>query len=258
LVVALLAAGIRLDRAFPLSQTALWSALQLASAGAALLAGLVIAGEPRWRGRRLVLAAACLLGWRLAYFPIMVFSGHVASIAEWLLLAVGLASAVYPVFLLSVAALHAAAALAASFVAAPPLPWLRWAAASAFVVAALVSVTRPSDLRPLPDLLVTLGAPVPVPAAPRGNPYLEALVAPGYFPTQRVMLLAAGLTYATIPPAPWAEAVKSTLEHDFRRNPHGSTADRVREHYLAYHAAHPWLRCRSLAACPLPERAPPP
>ncbi|MDH3684700.1 MAG: hypothetical protein OEP95_00660, partial [Myxococcales bacterium] len=87
----------------------------------------------------------------------------------------------------------------------------------------------------------------------RENPYLEALVGPGYFPTQRVMLLAAGLTYATIPPSPWATTVKAVLEGDFEVNPHGSTADRVTEHYLAYHAAQPFLGCSDYAECPLPE-----
>ena len=62
----------------------------------------------------------------------------------------------------------------------------------------------------------------------------------------------AGLTYDTIPPSPWARGVRSVLEHDFRANPHGSTADRVREHYLAYHSAHGLVGCTGGPGCARP------
>ena len=78
----------------------------------------------------------------------------------------------------------------------------------------------------------------------KGNPYLPALVGPGYWPNQRVVLLAAGLTYETIPPSPWATSVKAVLEGLFQEHPYGSSADRVREHYRAYHAAHGRIGCR--------------
>lgn len=251
LAVCLVAAGVWLDAAFPLPQTALWASLHAASLGGAALAFAAL--RARFPGgAALGLAAAQLVAWRLAYFPIMVFSGHVASIVEWLLLVVGLPVLVYPVFLVSVATLHGAAGALAGFALRPPLPALRWAAVLAFGMASLVSVTKAPDLHPLPDRFWSLSDPSPPPVAAVGNPYLPALIGPGYFPTQRVMLVAAGLTYATIPPSPWATTVKSVLEADFRANPRGSTADRVREHYLAYHSAHPYLGCRGFEACPLP------
>jgi len=248
LLGALLAGwGVVLDQAAALPQLGLWSGLHVASLGGAAL-GLAAT----WGEHRAVRAVAALLAWRLAYFPIMVFSGHVASIVEWACLAVGLPVFVYPAFLLAAATLHAGVAAAAVIVVRPPQPWLRVALAPAFVVAALVSFMKPADFHPLPDRFVRLDRPVPPPRAAGANPYLGALVGPGYFPTQRTMLLAAGLTYATIPPSPWATTVKAVLEGDFRANPFAPTLDRVREHYLAYHAAHPFLGCRDFESCPLP------
>jgi len=174
----------------------------------------------------------------------------VASIGEWLLGGAGLPSVVYPTFLLAVAALHAAGALAAIQVLRPALPWLRWALLPAFAVAAGGSFLKPSDLRPLPDPFVRLPEPVPEATTAGENPYLEALVAPGYWPHQRVILVAAGLTYATIPPSPWATTVKATLGRLFRELPRASTRDRVLEHYRAYHAAHFRVGCRRLQDCP--------
>ena len=92
---------------------------------------------------------------------------------------------------------------------------------------------------------------LPAPVAPHRNPYLPELFAPGYASHQRVMLLAAGLTYETIPPTPWARTVMSVLEALFGETPHGSTADRVLEHYRAYASAHPLIGCRSFETCPV-------
>ncbi len=255
--LTLVATGIALDRAMPLVQSALFVALQGASlmgAGIGLALAVRLAGAA---ARPLGFALLALLSWRLAYFPIMVFSGHVASIGEWLLALSGLPIFVYPVFLLSVAALHAVAAVAISTLLAPPHPLLRWAVAPAFVVATLVSFNQLEDLRPLPDTVVQIDpSEVPPMRLEQGNPYLSALVGEGYLPNQRVVLVAAGLTYDTIPPSPWATAVKAVLEGLFLDKPFGSTRDRVLEHYLAYHAAHPRIGCRQESDCPIePEPA---
>lgn len=251
LAAALLAAGLGLDAARPLSQPALFVSLQVASLGGAALGAaawwrhLRRPGQAGWAG-----ALAALAGWRLAWFPIMVFSGHVASIGEWILVATGLPVVVYPTFLVAVATLHAAAALAAIQIAFPLVSWLRWALVPAFLVAASVSFLRLEDLRPLPDTELRLSAPVPEPRVSGGNPYLEALGRPGYLPHQRVILVAAGLTYATIPSTPWARTVRETLGALFRERPRASTRDRVVEHYRAYHAAHFRVGCRRLEDCP--------
>jgi hypothetical protein len=249
-VAGLAILGLRIDGTLPLRQGPLFFGLQAASIGGALLGAWAFRwidgpSAPLWR---LVLAVA--LGWRLAYFPIMVFSGHVASIGEWLLLVSGLPVFVYPSFLVSVAAIHAAAAAAAGLLVHPPRRWLRPAVLPAFLVAAAVSFNQLSDLTLLPDRVISVEAPIPPMESGRSNPYLPALRASGYLPNQRVVLLAAGLTYETIPPSPWATTVKAVLEGLFHARPFGSTQERVLEHYLAYHSAHAQIGCRALADCP--------
>lgn len=249
LLVGLVLLGGFLDSMVALDQTVLWVALQLASFGGAML-GLGAALRFLPMTSRPWLAGAMLFSWRVAYFPIMVFSGHVASIGEWLLLLLGLPIFVYPTFLLAVGGLHAAGAGVAALLVAPPKPLLRWAAAAAFLVACCVSFNQPRDLMPFPDTNWTLGeATVPAMRHESGNPYSEALTASGYWPNQRVVLLAATLTYDTISPSPWATTVKAVLEGLFQAAPYGSTRARVLEHYLAYHSAHGLIGCRRLENC---------
>lgn len=254
----LFAWGIVLDRAAALPQLGLLGALHVASLGGAALTGWCLLPAWQTRRERALLLGAALLGWRLAYFPIMVFSGHVASVAEWLALLGGLPVLVYPVFLLFVFGAHATVATGAAWVVRPPHLVLRYALLPAFAVALAVSVTTWRDLHPLPDRAFSLPRAPQRAVEARENPYLPALVGPGYFPTQRVMLLAAGVTYETIPESPWGRTVKSVLEADFHENPHGNTHDRVVEHYLAYHSAQPFLGCRDLADCPVPGALPAP
>ncbi len=247
--VALIYWGLGIDDTRPLAQFPLFAGLQFASVlGAALGA---------WTFRRLrpevhplALALAAIVAWRLAYFPIMVFSGHVASIGEWLLILVGAPVAVYPTFLLSVAGIHFVAANAAGLLLSPPVPLLRWVIAPAFLVAVAVSFNQVSDITLLPDTVSQIEDPIPLMRAEEANPYLPAFSGPGYWPNQRVVLLAAGLTYETIPPSPWATTVKAVLEDLFHAKPFGSSRDRVLEHYLAYHSAHSQIGCRDLADCP--------
>jgi hypothetical protein len=248
LALALVALGLWLDGSRALPHLPLWAGLQAASL---LGAGLGLAAVwHRADGRRALFAVAVLLGWRLVYFRVMVFSGHVASIGEWLLATAGAPIVIYPVFLLCVAALHALAAAAVTLLVAPPHPLLAAAVAPVFVMALCVSFNKPSDLTPLPDAFWRLDEPVPPRSEARANPYLPYLFGPGYLPNQRVVLLAAGLTYETIPGSPWAYSVMAVLEDLFNRKPHASTADRVLDHYLAYQSAHDRIGCRSLADCP--------
>jgi hypothetical protein len=249
LLVGLVLLGAFIDSQPALDQAALWASLQLASLGGALFAlGAVLRLMPSSPRPWLVLAT--FFSWRVAYFPIMVFSGHVASIGEWLLSLVGLPIFVYPIFLLAVSLLHAAGAGVAALGVAAPKPFLRWGAVAAFAVAGCVSFNQPRDLLPIPDTNWTLGdAVVPEMQRESGNPYADALTAPGYWPNQRVVLLAATLTYDTIPPSPWATTVKAVLEGLFEATPFGSTRARVLEHYLAYHAAHPLIGCPELETC---------
>jgi len=279
LCTALFLPGAALDAGGALSQPLLFGALHFASLCGAALGALHAMQRARTGKERALHGLLALLAWRAGYFPIMVFSGHVAAIAEWLLAKTPLPVFVYPVFLLAVALLHAIAAVAACWLLRPPRNWIRIALAPAFFAALCVSFAEPADLHPLPDTNWSLArvtaraAATPAAgamsaagaanaangatahAAARaawqrgGNPYLAALVAPGYWPNQRVVLLAAGLTYGAIPPSPWARAVRDLLAELFAAQPHGGAALRVREHYLAYHAAHRQLGCQRRGDC---------
>ncbi len=249
-------AGVLGDRAETLPQPLLWLALQIASLGGAALGASLL--SQRFADRRWLLVLAVFVGWRLAYFPIMVFSGHVASIAEWLELRAALPVAIWPVFLLSVAAIHGVAALGAGWLVRPPHRLFRLALVPAFAVATAVSFSSGEDLHPVPDRALALGAPIPATREARWNPYLPVLGSDDYAAHVNVMLLAAGLTYETIPESPWARTVKAVLEGLFHENPVASTHDRVVEHYLAYHAAQRMVGCRDLALCPAEPMAVPP
>ncbi len=243
--------GLALDRA-PYDQAAMWRSIHLASLGGAALGAAAAASLWLRRGwQRLLMLPLALFVWRIAYFPLMVFSGHVASIGEWLQVLLGLPIWIFGVFLCAVGALHGVAAFASAQLMRPVHPVVPVALPLALAVACAVSFSNADDLRVSPDRFQRLDVAVPAPVAPRANPYLPRLLASGYAHHQRVMLLAAGLTYETIPPSPWARTVMSVLEALFEENPHGSTADRVLEHYRAYASAHPLIGCRSFDTCPV-------
>jgi hypothetical protein len=253
----LLREGLALDRA-PYDQAALWRAIRVASLGGATIGVLAAAGLWLERGwQRLLLVALALFVWRIAYFPLMVFSGHVASIGEWLQILLGLPIWIYGVFLCTIAGLHGLAAFASAQLLRPWHAVVLGVVPLFLAVACAVSFSKAEDLQWSPDRVQHLEAGVPPPVAPHQNPYLPQLLAPGYASHQRVMLLAAGLTYETIPPTPWARTVMSVLEALFHETPHGSTADRVLEHYLAYASAHPLIGCRSFDTCAIAVAPPP-
>ncbi|MBX2859826.1 MAG: hypothetical protein KTR14_01230, partial [Vampirovibrio sp.] len=57
---------------------------------------------------KVALAVGVFLAWRISYFPFMVFSGHIASIVEWVLVAVPNAPVwVFPTYFVALAGLNA-------------------------------------------------------------------------------------------------------------------------------------------------------
>ena len=247
--------GLAIDRR-PFSQRRLWTAIQVASLGGAALATSYTLPQLGGAGARLLLVLVVLGVWRLTYFPLMVFSGHVASVTEWVMAFLRIPVLVYGVFLVSIAVLHSLLALAAAQIVAPAHPLVYAAALPVLAMAAAVSFAKPADLHPLPDRFWEVSDPVPAPVAPRENPYFSRLVGTGYLPHQRVVLLAAGLTYETIPPSPWGRTVKAVLEVLFNEKPRASTADRVRDHYLSYASAHPLIGRRDFVGLELPLAPP--
>jgi hypothetical protein len=244
--------GLAIDRA-PYSQHRLWRAIHAASLGGVALgtlANCLLLFDST--AQYLLVVPLVLVVWRITYFPLMVFSGHVVSVSEWIHAFVGLPIWIYGVFLVVIGGLHTGVSLVAGQLLAPLHPAVYLALPVVFALAIAVSFAKPADLGLLPDRFASLGDPVPPPVAPRRNPYFSRLVGPGYVPHQRIVLLAAGLTYETIPPSPWGRTVKAVLEGLFNEKPRAATADRVRDHYLAYAAAHPFIGYRDFSECPTP------
>lgn len=250
-LMALLVWGTAIDRR-PYAQSRLWTAIHVASLGGVALATSWTLPGLEGTAQRIALLLVVLLVWRLTYFPLMVFSGHVASIVEWILAFLRLPIFVYGVFLVSIATLHGLVALGAAQVVAPVHPLIYAPIAAVLLLAAAVSFAKPADLHPLPDRFRSIAGPVPPPVAPGRNPYFSRLVGPGYWPHQRVVLLAAGLTYETIPPSPWGRTVKAVLEVLFEEKPRASSAQRILDHYLSYASAHDLIGYRSFAEYPTP------
>jgi hypothetical protein len=243
--------GLAIDRA-PYAQTTLWRAIHIASLGGVLLgllANWLLVFDATWQ--RLLMLPLTLVVWRITYFPLMVFSGHVVSISEWIHAFVGIPILIYGVFLLVIGILHTIVSFLFGQLLAPIHPLVYAALPVLVILACAVSFAKPEDLRWSPDRFSSLSDPVPPPVAPGRNPYFPRLIGAGYLPHQRVVLLAAGLTYETIPPSPWGRTVKSVLEVLFDEKPHASTATRIRDHYLAYASAHPLIGCRRFSDCPV-------
>jgi len=249
--------GLSIDRS-PYSQRRLWRAVHLASLGGVVLGTLanwLLVFDATWQ--RLLMIPLALFVWRITYFPLMVFSGHVVSISEWLHALMRIPIWIYGIFLLVIGLLHTGVSFLSGQLLAPIHPLAFVALPVLFLLAIAVSFSKPEDLHWLPDRFGSLAAPAPRPVAPGRNPYFPRLVGPGYLPHQRLVLLAAGLTYETIPPSPWGRTVKSVLEVLFDEKPRASTAERIRDHYLAYASAHPLIGYRNFTECPV-EVAPAP
>lgn len=243
IVTAVLAGiGLWLDAAETLEQAAIFAAFQAASLAGAVLAAVWLAARVNHWGLRLLIGLCAFVVWRMAYFPVMVFAGWIATLVDWAVLAAGLPSIIYPSFLLAMGAMHWGAVMVGGVMVLQK-KWL-WAPflVAAFVIAVMVSLTAAEDLTLLPDDSVAIAEPVPAVTAPCGNPYFEVLDRPDYGWPERVLIFASGVMYDLIPPTPWATAVKSVLEHAFRDQPKASSAERVREHYLAFRAAHGRIR----------------
>ena len=241
-----LSAGIWLDRMAVLNQTQLFVTFHVVS-----LLGMVF-GVLWWRDhgkltlpRQMLLIIAAAIAWRISYFPIMVFAGWVGTLSERLIVAMDsiviLPIIIYPIFLLSMFVLFIVASLAAGAIVAHQYRAWMVITVPAFIMASLVSLSRPTDIRWLPDAHVSmhdLSQPLPAASLPTANPYLPLLDHPEYPLQKRTLLLAAGSIYGLVPHSPWGGTVKGTLEVSFRNNPGGSTATRIKDHYEAYHVAH--------------------
>jgi hypothetical protein len=253
--------GLLLDNQLELRQPDLfWSFLVLGLGGSLLGWRFGMRHDPHV-GRNLLALFGALLAWRLSYFPLMVISGWKASLVEWLTWNCAGVSVVYPAFLLVLFAQNLVIGAVASAAVAVPqtepphrgrLLWLRklvhtppwkllWVVGAVALPAAfLTSFSRSEDYVLFADSPWNDSPTVPEISEPQSNPYAEVFEQHGHelgVPS-KVLALSAAATYPLVPESPWGAAIKGTLEAETRGNPLASSTQRIREHYLAYLAAH--------------------
>lgn len=247
LVIALLGLGVYIDSLAEITQTQLFWAIHVAGFTGIITALSICLPKLKDNKLKILLVIGALIGWRISYFPLMVFSGHIASIGEWVLVRLPLIpSFVFPTYFMAMATLNAIMATVVwlllkqndlKYYAAAVLP------AS---VAIMISFTTASDLtRLLPDSPWSQPPVLPEISLPDQNPYLPKLEKKEYNIPQRVLLFAAGNTYQFIPESPWAKVVKGVLEAETNRNPVATSRDRVIEHHVGYIKAHPFIGCKN-------------
>ncbi|TPW14610.1 MAG: hypothetical protein FD130_1335 [Halothiobacillaceae bacterium] len=238
-------AGRWLDRMAVLDQTALFVVFQTVSLGGIATALLWWFTWVQTPWQQLLVIIAALAAWRVSYFPIMVFAGWIATLVEQLLLPYKtLPIVIYPTYLLCMGVMNYIAAMAAGAIVTLEWTYLLPVTVPAFTIATMISFIAPIDFKLLPDTEVRFNEPLPSPALPQSNAYLAALTAGEYSLRSRLLLFAGGSVYKLIPHSPWSATVKGTLEELTRKQPRGSATLRVREHYFAYHCAHPLIGSR--------------
>jgi len=233
--------GVGIDFYADIGQTALFICFYVTS-----LLGITLAVLRFWPdledrpSLRILLVLGALVVWRVAYFPVLVLAGWVATLNEWLLIELSLPSIIYPIFLVAIALMHWAAVYAGA--AMIHSQKYRWSAAlvPALAIAVLVSFTNKADMSILPDYFVSMEDPVPAAQAATQNPYSTALSSTDaeYNLAETTLLFASGTMYDYIPDTPWSATVKGVLESRFNAEPKASSTIRVKDHYLAYRRAH--------------------
>ncbi len=246
--VLLVSAGIWLDGREVMDQLPLFIAFQFAS-----LAGVVLAIVWMWPKLdhvllRVVLVIAAFIIWRMAYFPIMVWAGWVATLGDWLTLQFAvIPSIIYPTFLIMMAVLNGLAII----IGGMAVHRKKWVALPflglAFIIASMVSLTSSEDFTWYPDDAYVIDQSLPVAKMPEKNSYFSAMEEQDYNFSTQILVFASGAMYAAIPSTPWSIIVKGTLEQAFRDQPQASSAERTREHYLAFRVAQSKIRTPSLA-----------
>jgi len=236
--LVLLIVGMILDQLTLASTSPLFAAFMTASVLGATLGSASPWPHLAGKKQKITYVICLYVGWRFAYFPIMVLAGTGAAYAEATALMVSIPPWIYAPFLVLMAALHAIVAIVAGW-ALITRSLRNWTlSALAIAPAVAVSLSQVVDLHPLPDRCWNVIPREFTARKPISNPYLTALDRSEYRLQQRLLLFAAGSTYDLIPNAPWSKSVKETLEGLFVKNPLGSSADRVKEHYIGYLAAH--------------------
>ena len=248
--------GLIIDHLDTLDQRILFVSFHLSGIIGLCLATYFVFKQMNIVWPRALFAIVVFLLWRISYFPIMVLAGYFGSLGESGAHFLGL-NQVYPVFLLSIAAMNfIVVALAGLAVLAifykyvqrhkPTLIYRSIFTSITLplaVIALAVSFSHPSDWHALPDTALIDKKPLPSPALPEINPYWTASKNDGISWQQQILFAAAAITYDNIPEnTQWSQVVRGTLEKDFVTTPVITTAFCTRIHYRAFITAHPYLK----------------
>ncbi len=197
------------------------------------------------KGKRYGFIILQLLAFRIAYFPIVVFSATVACYSELLLQQFfgNWPITIFPAFFVSAALLFAM------------IGWILFLALNGKTVlygllivlgmpALLISFADTKDLTFLPDNNWLDIKPLPPVSLPQENPYLSGLTSENGSAGQKMIGLAGRVLYDFIPKAPWSQMVQGILEQEFRNHPDGNSHDQLTDHYAAFLAAHQAIKSR--------------
>ncbi|MEN9757173.1 MAG: hypothetical protein RL755_1360 [Pseudomonadota bacterium] len=191
------------------------------------------------KSKRYVFILLQMIAFRIAYFPVVVFSATVSCYSELMLshFSINLPIKIFPAMFVSAAILFSIIGMT-----------LFWAlngkkALYALLIimgtpALLISFVNTRDLTIFPDNNLADINPLPQIALPKKNPYGLALTSTNYNVGQKMIGLAGKTLYDFIPNAPWSQLVQGTLEQAYLNNPDGNAHDQLRYHYGAFLAAH--------------------
>jgi len=174
-----------------------------------------------------------LLAFRIAYFPVVVFSATVSCYTELLLqkLGIDIAIKIFPELFVSATVFFAlisyalSCALNGRFV-------IQFLIVILGMPAVLISFANTQDLTLLPDNNWE-DIQLPNVSLPQANPYGVAVKADNSL-GQKMIGLSGYVLYDYIPKTPWAQAVQGTLEQEYLKNPNGNAHDQLTYHYAAF------------------------
>ena len=217
----------------------LFTGLHLAGLGAMACISVRVIKDLPTRAKRYGFVLLQLLGFRIAYFPIVVFAATVACYSELLLqhMPGDWPIKIFPALLISAALMFAIMAYVL-FLALKGKTGFYGLIVILGIPAVLISFADTQDLTFLPDTNWNDIRPLPAITQPMANPYALAYTSTHSSAGQKMIGLAGTVLYEFIPKAPWSQAVQGILEQEFRDNPEGNSHAQLTYHYAAFLAAH--------------------
>ncbi|MCK5811172.1 MAG: hypothetical protein KAH00_08775 [Cocleimonas sp.] len=256
-IVLFVCYGFYLDNKTELSQVLLEQSFYGAGMTGLVLTGLffMLKRPTLWRTSLYLILAFII--WRVAFFPIMVLAGFLATWGEYITIQFFNQSIVYPFLLLSVAIMNAAALWIVEGIIRlnnTPQQSSHWSRASRLalvlplgVLAILVSFIKPMDWHTISDTSFIDTKPLPKASLPEMNPYEAALENDHLSLSHTVLFKAAAITYDWIPErTQWSQIVKGTLEKEFVTTHNVSTSFCSKIHYRAFMTAHSFIKRQSI------------